>query len=78
MRSSIISLVGLGLTSLAAAAGGFWNAGCRECNLWYWTINCNCKGDWSSADLDNHITNDNGQLLWGSVKPLHADQRGGS
>jgi hypothetical protein len=71
MRSSI-SLVALGLASLASASGGFWNEGCRECNLWFWTINCKCSGDWSSEDLDTSIRNDNGKLRWGSVTPFNS------
>ncbi|KAL2196645.1 hypothetical protein P885DRAFT_61236 [Corynascus similis CBS 632.67] len=45
------------------ALGGFWNS-CRECNLWYWTINCVCDGEWTSCDLNPYISNNDGTLVW--------------
>ena len=48
---------------LVARSGGFWDS-CKECNLWYWTINCKCNGGWVSADLNPHISNDDGSLQW--------------
>ncbi len=55
---------GAAVHALVARSGGFWDAGCRQCNLWYWTINCVCNGGWVSADLNPYITNDDGTLQW--------------